>query len=89
MFRFQNGTLKACLGLKIDKFKTSAWKRLDHHLVAKIDGKSNDHISLEAQKRCVLTQLKWYYGEKGFISAISAQKPEVILFNFFTRRPNL
>ena len=54
MFRFQNGSSKPCLGLKIDKLKISAWKKVDKNLVAEIDGKLND-ISLEAQKRCVLT----------------------------------
>ena len=76
MFRFQNGSLnlKPSSGPKIDKFKIAAWKKLDHHLVAEIDGKLSDN-SLEAQKQCVLTQMKWYYGEKGFLSAITVRKP--------------
>ena len=81
--------MKPRLGLKIDEIKIAAWKKLDHHLVAKIDGKLNQNYSLKAQKRCVLTQLKWYYGEKGLLSAITIQKSEVNFFNLFTRRPNL
>ena len=57
--------------------------------IGKIDGKSNDN-SMGAQKRCVLTQLKWYYEEKVFFQPLLLiKKPEVNLFNLFTRRPYL
>ena len=45
-------------------------------------------LSPVVRKRFVLTHLKRYYMEKGFLSAVTIQRPEVN-FNSFTRRPNL
>ena len=51
-------------------------KKLDHYIVAKFYGKSNGDSPV-ARKRCVLTQLMWYYWGKCFLSAVNIQKPEV------------
>ena len=76
---------------KIEKFTIQAWKLehyFEHYFGAKFYGKSNGD-SLVARKQCFLTQLKWYYREKGFLSAVTIQKTEINFFNLFTRRPNL
>ena len=62
--------------------------KLDRYFGAKFYGKLNDESPV-AQKRCVWTQLKWYYWEKGFHSAVTIEKPEVNFFNLFTMRPYL
>ena len=63
-------------------------KKLDHHFGARFCDKSNGDNPV-ARRQYVLTQLKWYYGEKGSLSAVTVQKSGVNFFNLFTRRPNL
>ena len=64
---------------KIENLLLKLRKKLDHYSRAKFYGKSNGDSPV-ARKRYVLTQLKWYYGEKGFLSAVTIQKPEVNSF---------
>ena len=64
---------------KIENLQFKLVKKSDYYFGAKFYAKSNGESPV-ARKRCVWTQLKWYYGEKGFLSATIVQKPEV---NFF------
>ena len=73
---------------KIENLQYKFVKKLDHYFGTKFYGKSNGDSPV-ARKQCVLTQLKRYYGEKRFLSAVTSQKPEVNFFNLFTKRPNL
>ena len=61
---------------KIENLQFKFVKKSDHYFATKFYGKSNGDSPV-ARKRCVLTQLKRYYGEKGFLSAVIIQKPEV------------
>ena len=63
-------------------------KKSDYYFGAKFYKKLNGESPV-ARKLCVSTQLKWYYGEKGFLSAVTIEKPEVNFFNLFTMRPYL
>ena len=89
MIRPRNGSLLPNMWPKIEDLLLKLKMKLDHYSRAKFYRKSNGDSPHVARKRCVLTQLKWFYGEKGFLSAVTIQKPEINFFNQFTRRPNL
>ena len=65
---------------KIENLLFQLGKTLEHYVGAKFCRKSNGDSPV-ARKRCVLTQLKWYYGEKVFLSAVTIPKPKIkVLF---------
>ena len=84
MFRPRNGSSLPNMWPKIEnlQFKFVKIKKSDYYFGAKFYGKSNSESPV-ARKQCVWTQLKWYYGEKNFLSAVPIEKPEVNFFNLF------
>ena len=73
---------------KIENLHFKFVKKSEYYFGTKFYGKSYGESPV-AQKRCVWTQLKWYYGKKGFLSAGTIEKSEVNFFNLFTMRPYL
>ena len=58
---------------KIENLQYKFAKKLGHYFGTKFYGKSNADSPV-ARKRCFLTQLKMYYGKKGFLSAVTIKK---------------
>ena len=70
MFRPRNGSELPSMWPKNENLQFKLGMKLDRYFGAKFYGKSNGNSPV-ARKRCFLTQ---YYGEKGFLSAVTIQK---------------
>ena len=80
------------LTLGVPQTRDPLWplaQKLNHYFWAKFCGKSHGESPV-SQKQLVLTQLKWHYWEKGFLSAVPIQTPDINFFyNLITWWPNL